>query len=225
MPGLFIAIEGIDGSGKTSVAKMLATALIAAGRNVVLTREPGGTAIGEQIRNVVLSESSIGMTPETETLLFAAARAQHVAEIIKPALAHDRMVICDRYVDSSLAYQWGGRGLSKELILSVQGMATNGIMPDLRILLDVPVELAMRRRFADSNRSNRLDNEQVQFYERVRAAYLALATSDSKGWLVVDAERDLQEISLEVFRLVESARNLLFGHATGTASVDWRDPR
>ncbi len=225
MPGLFIAIEGIDGSGKTTVAEMLATALTVAGRDVILTREPGGTAIGEQIRTVVLSESSIGMTPETETLLFAAARAQHVAEIIRPALAHDRTVICDRYVDSSLAYQWGGRGLSKTSILSVQEMATGGIMPDLRILLDVPVELAMRRRFADSNRSNRLDNEQVQFYERVRAAYLALAATDPAGWLVVDAQRDAQAISLEVLQHVEPARHRNFSHATRAARVGWKEPK
>lgn len=223
MPGLFIAIEGIDGSGKSSVSEALASSLVAKGRNVVLTREPGGTAIGEQIRTIVLSENSTGMTPETETLLFAAARAQHVAEVINPSLARNDIVICDRYIDSSLAYQWGGRGLTKESILTVQALATGGLMPDLRILLDLPVKFALGRRFADSDRSNRLDNEHVQFYERVRAAYLTLAAMDAPGWMVVNAERPQKEVAVDVIRRVESAINQHFGYAT-MAHVDWRKP-
>ena len=129
--GAFIALEGIDGSGKSTVAERLADLVRGAGAEVVLTREPGGTVIGERIRQLLLDVHSTGMVPATEALLFAAARAQHVAEIIKPALDRCAIVIIDRYVDSSLAYQWGGRGLERDEVESIQRMATCGVTPDL----------------------------------------------------------------------------------------------
>ena len=152
--GRFIVLEGPEGAGKSVQANRLAAFLRAAGRTVVQTREPGGTAIGDEIRAVLLSPREEQVMPETEVLLLAAGRAQHVRETIQPALARGDDVICDRYVDSTLAYQGGGRGLPLETLVPIQAYATGGLMPDLRILLDLPVEEGLRRRFADPESVN-----------------------------------------------------------------------
>jgi dTMP kinase len=154
---VFIALEGIDGSGKSTIADRLVVAFQEAGEKAVLTREPGGTAIGEQIRTVLLGQASTSMLPVTEMLLFAAARAQLVGEVIRPALADGMIVVIDRFSDSSLAYQWGARGLDKRVVAFVQELATGGLEPDLKILLDLPVETALGRRMAESQDVNRLD--------------------------------------------------------------------
>lgn len=194
LSGLLIALEGTEGSGKTTLSKRLASALRALGREVIVTREPGGTPIGEQIRAVLFGPASGAMTAETEALLFAAARAQHVADIIRPALDRGAVVITDRFTDSSLAYQWGGRGLPFDLVVAAQGLATGGLEPDRKLLLDLPVGAGLRRRLANEAETNRLDNETIQFHERVRDAYHSLARADPGRWRIVDASRSEDEV-------------------------------
>jgi dTMP kinase len=187
LAGAFIAIEGVDGSGKSTIAKRLVHALQEEGKRVILTREPGGTTIGEQIRLVLLGPASSSVLPATEMLLFAAARAQLVGEVIGPALRDGLVVVSDRFSDSSLAYQWGARGLDKEAVSLAQILATGGLEPDLKILLDLPIEAALKRRMAEAHEVNRLDREMVQFHSRVRDAYHVLVEADKARWRVIDA--------------------------------------
>nr|MBA2247684.1 dTMP kinase [Chloroflexia bacterium] len=147
--GAFIVLEGPEGGGKTVQARRLATTLERAGHRVVLTREPGGTAVGEAVRGILLGHHDYAILPETEALLMSAARAQHVREVIVPAQERGAVVVCDRYVDSTYAYQGGGRHLERNALATVQGFATGGIEPDLKLLLDLPVEIGLRRRHAD----------------------------------------------------------------------------
>ena len=144
------------------------------------------------------------MLPTTEMLLFAAARAQHVGELVRPALAEGLTVVADRFVDSSLAYQWGGRGLEKRAVDLAIELATDGLEPDLRILLDLPVESALRRRMADWNETNRMDRESIMFHGRVRDAYHSLVAADPARWSVVDADRAVDDVSAAVWRAVVS---------------------
>lgn len=168
----------------------------------LLTREPGGTAIGEQIRVVLLGQASSSMLPATEMLLFAAARAQHVGEVIRPALAQGFIVVTDRFSDSSLAYQWGARGLSKRDVSLTQELATDGLEPDLKILLDLPVDMALRRRMSNSNDVNRLDREEIEFHARVRDAYHSLVAADPARWRVINADRAEDDVWADVWRTV-----------------------
>ena len=204
--GRFIVFEGPEGAGKSVQANRLAALLRAEGRTVVQTREPGGTAIGDEIRSVLLKPRDGEVMPETEVLLLAAGRAQHVRERILPALARGEDVICDRYVDSTLAYQGGGRGLPRETLLPIQTYATGGLTPDLRILLDLPVEEGLRRRFADPESVNRIDQDDLAFHRRVRAAYLDLVAADPAGWAVIDASRSIEAVGADV---VASVRDRL----------------
>ena len=168
------------------------------GYEVVETREPGGTAIGERIRKVLLGSAGDAMLPQTEALLFAASRAQHVGELILPALQRGAIVISDRFTDSSLAYQWGGRGLPLEAVLGIQGVATGGLEPDMKLLFELPAELAMSRRRANDGDNNRLDEEALDFYRRVAASYRALMAEDSERWRAIDASRSPDEVWLQV---------------------------
>jgi dTMP kinase len=201
--GVFIVFEGPEGAGKSTQARLLAARLEGQGCEVVLTREPGGTPIAEQVRTILLDQANCAMLPETEALLYSAARAQHVGDVIRPALARGAVVVCDRFADSTLAYQGGGRGLSMADLRAVQRLATGGLTPTLRILVDVPVEVGLHRRFGAANEVNRLDVAGVEFHRRVRAAYLALAREDASSWVIVDgtgevdvvAERIMQEVA------------------------------
>ena len=202
---MLIALEGIDGSGKSTIAQRLVPALQQAGRAAMLTREPGGTPIGEQIRTVLIGQTSSSMLPETEMLLFAAARAQHVGEVIRPALAKGFVVVTDRFTDSSLAYQWGGRGLAKRDVDMAQELATGGLEPDLKLLLDLPVETALRRRMANARDVNRLDREAIEFHTRVRDAYHTLVATDPARWHVINADRGEEEVWVDAWRSVVSS--------------------
>ena len=213
--GLLIALEGIDGSGKSTVAEHLAFKLRAAGVSTILSREPGGTAIGEAIRGLLLHQGSSAMLPATEMLLFAAARAQHVGEVIEPALADGISVVTDRFSDSSLAYQWGARGLDRRDVELGIKLATNGTAPDLKILLDLPVEVALRRRMANSIEVNRLDRESIIFHTRVRDAYHSLVAADPARWCVIDADRSSGEVLADAWRAVVS-QGLVANHAPPT---------
>lgn len=203
MSGLFIVFEGPEGAGKSTQAGLLADALQARGVSVLLTREPGGTAIGEQLRRVLLDPNSCAMLAETEALLYAAARAQHVGEVLRPALGQGLVVVCDRFVDSSLAYQGGGRGLPMRPLKQIQQLATQGLAPDLRFLLDLPVPLGLSRRFAESAVVNRLDRADRSFHERVREEYLRLARADPAMWAVVDASNPPEVVAQRVFQVVQ----------------------
>jgi len=187
----FVVFEGPEGGGKTTQVARLAARLRAQGYEVVETREPGGTRVGNEIRAILLGlGEDYAILPETEVLLLAAARAQHVREVIQPALARNAWVLCDRYADSTYAYQGGGRGLDLAPLRDIQEFATNGLMPDLRLLLDVPVEIGLKRRHADPASVNRIDLADLSFHERVRSAFLALAADSPDHWLVIDARRD-----------------------------------
>ena len=185
---MFVTFEGVDGSGKSTQARLLVEALRTEGRDVVATREPGGTELGERVRDLLLHGN--GLSPWAEATLFAAARAQLVEEVIRPALARGADVVCDRYLDSSLAYQGIGRELGVDRVLELNLVATGGLLPDRTFLLDVPVEEAARRRGADSDR---LEAEGREFAERVGIAYRELAAAFPRRIVRVDATRPPEE--------------------------------
>lgn len=192
---MFVSFEGIDGSGKSTQAQLLAARLRAAGREVVLTREPGGTPLGESIRELLLHAGDVA--PWAEAALFAASRAQHVAELIRPSLARGAVVVCDRYVDSSVAYQGGARGLGVDDVLELNLAAVGGLLPDVTFLLVLdPAEAARRMGTAP----DRIEREDAAFRERVDAAYRSLAERDPERIVVLDATRPPEELAEEVER-------------------------
>ena len=187
--GVFITLEGPDGSGKSSLMPRLAEILRARGCDVLTTREPGSTPLGEQMRRLVLdTEPRIDRTGRADALLFAASRAQHVAEVIEPALARGAVVICDRYADSSLAYQGAGSGVPMDELRAVQHFATGGLAPDLTILLDLPVEAGLGRKADEVTRFEAYQD--LAYHERVRAAFLGFAAAEPDRYVVVDATGD-----------------------------------
>jgi dTMP kinase len=184
--GLFITLEGPDGSGKSSLLPRLVEVLAAAGCEVVATREPGSTPLGEQVRALVLdTEPRIDRTGRADALLFAASRAQHVDEVIRPALDRGAIVVCDRYADSSLAYQGAGSGVPMDELRAVQHFATAGLVPDLTILLDLPVEIGLGRKSDEITRFEAFQD--VAYHERVRDAFLRFAAEEPERYAVVDA--------------------------------------
>jgi dTMP kinase len=199
MGPLFLVVEGMDGAGKSTQIDRLARWLTEVGSPPVVTREPGATAIGERIREILLDPASAAMDPRTEALLYAADRAQHAAEVIRPALAAGRVVISDRYVDSSLAYQGLARGLGVERILDLNMWATGDLLPDLVILLDVAPELARAR----SGATDRIELEDEAFHRRVADAYWALARTYPERFATVDASAPPDAIEAEIRRHVE----------------------
>lgn len=200
----FITLEGPEGAGKSRQAAFLRDYLEERGWSVLLTREPGGTPLGDEVRQILLHAEDLAIRPETEVLLLAAGRAQHVRDRILPALEAGTAVVCDRYVDSTYAYQGGGHGISLDLLRPIQAFATGGLAPDLRILLDVPVEIGLARRHADEASVNRIDLAPVAFHERVRDMFLQLAGEDPDGWTVIDARDDMASVAKKVHTDIES---------------------
>lgn len=200
----FITLEGPEGAGKSIQARMLATFLEEQGWKVLLTREPGGTRVGDEIRHILLHAEDLALLPETEVLLLAAGRAQHVREKILPALDAGTVVISDRYVDSTYAYQGGGHGLSMEGLRPIQEYATGGLEPDLRLLIDVPIEIGLRRRHAEEGSVNRIDLAPDAFHDRVRRAFLDMARANPDGWSVIDGRDDVASVARKVHTEVES---------------------
>ncbi|HEX6328982.1 MAG TPA: dTMP kinase [Jiangellaceae bacterium] len=202
--GVFIAIEGGDGSGKSTQARLLARRLRDAGREVVLTYEPGDTRIGTDVRRLVLDVASEGLDARAEALLYAADRAEHVAATIRPALERGAVVITDRYVDSSIAYQGAGRGLGVDEIAALSAFATDGLLPDLTVVLDVPEDI---RRPRITGLGDRLEREAAEFHETVRQAYLRRAAADPDRYLVVDASRPPADLADLIAEHVEKVVN------------------
>ncbi|CAA9550703.1 MAG: Thymidylate kinase [uncultured Thermomicrobiales bacterium] len=224
MAGLFIALEGPEGAGKSTQALRLAARLRTLGRDVLVSREPGGTALGQELRRLVLDRESHAILAETEALLYAADRAEHVGRVLRPARDCGAIVVCDRFVDSSLAYQGAGRGLDVIQLRALQNFATGGMEPDLRLLLDLPVGVGLARRFGSGGEVNRLDAEGIAFHERVRAAYLAAAAASPIAWAVVDAAESVDEVARRVEEMVVERLGDRLGPATpsvaGSATVD-----
>jgi dTMP kinase len=198
---MFITLEGPEGSGKTSHIPSLVEHLREKGFTVFATREPGGTSIGEQIREVIHDLKNEEMHPRTETLLYQAARAQIVEQVIKPRLANGEIVISDRYYDSTIAYQGYGHQQDLEQIRGLVKYATGGLTPDLTILLDVDVEEGLGRKKKD-NEWNRLDAYQVEFHQRVRAGYLEMVIQEPARWVVVDAGQQWDGVQQELRRVI-----------------------
>ncbi|SFB51169.1 dTMP kinase [Azotobacter beijerinckii] len=193
MSGLFITLEGPEGAGKSTNREYLAEGLRTGGREVVLTREPGGTPLAERIRELLLAPSSELMAVDTELLLVFAARAQHLAEVIRPALARGAVVLCDRFTDASYAYQGGGRGVPEARIATLENFVQGDLRPDLTLVFDLPVEVGLARAAA-RGRLDRFEQEGRAFFEAVRQAYLHRAASDPARYRVVDAGRPLAEV-------------------------------
>ena len=200
---LFITFEGGEGSGKSTILRKIDEKLRADGYETVLTREPGGTPIAEQIRNVILDKSNTKMDGRTEALLYAASRRQHLVEKVWPALKEGKVVLCDRYLDSSLAYQGGARGLGVDNVLNVNLFATEGTYPDLTLLFDLKPEVGLARIAANQNREvNRLDLEKIDFHNNVRAAFLSLAERYPDRYVIINADQPIEKVFEDVYKAI-----------------------
>lgn len=198
---MFISLEGPEGSGKTSHIPQLVKFLQKLGYRVTSTREPGGTSIGDQIREVILSNKNTEMHPRTEILLFQASRSQLVEQIIIPHLTRGEVVICDRYADSTIAYQGYGHQVDLEKLYAIVEFATGGLKPDLSILLDLPVETGLKRRQKDGD-INRLDAFVLEFHQRVRAGYHEITRQEPQRWAVIDANRPFNHVQQDLRKVI-----------------------
>jgi dTMP kinase len=219
--GLFIAFEGGDGAGKSTQAARLAEALQSRGHTVLRTREPGGTPIGEKLRSLVLDHGHGHIDAHTEALIFAASRAAHATQVIRPALERGDIVLTDRYIDSSVAYQGAGRGLGEDAVRSLNEWATSGLQPHLTVLLDVDPAVGRRRRTAGEAAEDRLESEADDFHTRIREAFLQLSRSRPESYLVLPAHHSVGELAEQILKRVES---LLAAQPGGPADVPAHAP-
>ena len=200
---MFITFEGPEGSGKTSVITRICAMLEKDGYSIVRTREPGGTPIAEQIRNVILDKNNKELDPRAEALLYAASRRQHLVEKVWPALKEGKIVICDRFLDSSLAYQGGARGLGVDEVLNINLFATENTYPDLTLLFDLDPEIGLKRIAANANREvNRLDLEKLSFHKNVRQTFLELAKRYKDRYVVLDASLPLEQVVNNAYKVI-----------------------
>jgi dTMP kinase len=202
MSGRFVTVEGIEGAGKTSCLTFLRSRLEAAGKRVVQTREPGGTPLGEEVRDLLLDHRADGMTDDAELLLVFAARAEHVARVIRPALAAGDWVICDRFTDATYAYQGGGRGIENERIAVLEHWVQGNLRPDLTVVLDVPVDIGLARAGARSA-PDRFESEQAAFHAAVRDTYLRIAAREPERVRLVDAARPLAAVQASLAQAID----------------------
>jgi len=204
--GLFITFEGLEGSGKSTQLGLLASKLKEENLDILATREPGGTRIGEQIRSITHNRENVDLTAVSEAYLMAASRAQHVREIIRPAIQAGKIVLCDRFIDSSLAYQGYGRQLGEVAILELNHMALDGLTPDFTFFLDVAVETGMKRRNGNA-KIDRLDLQQKDFYIRVNAGYQELVRKYPERIIVVDANGSIEDTANSVYRIFKEKKS------------------
>ena len=197
LKGQFITVEGIEGVGKSTNLNFIHDYLAAAGKNVILTREPGGTPLGENIRELLLSNKNHGMADDTELLLMFAARAEHLASVIRPALDKGLWVLCDRFTDATYAYKGGGRGIAPRRIGALEEWVQRGLQPDLTLLLDAPVDVGLQRAGKRST-PDRFETEKHAFFERVRQSYLEQAQRNQKRFYVIDARQPLDAVQRDL---------------------------
>lgn len=203
MTGKFITLEGIEGAGKSSQLAFIKAWLERAGKTVLQTREPGGTPLGEKIREVLLDHRNDAMAADTELLLMFAARAQHLAQVVRPALARGEWVLCDRFTDATYAYQGGGRGIARERIAALETWVQGELRPHLTVLLDVPVDVGLARA-GQRSEPDRFERERAEFFTRVRAAYLQLAREHAARYRVVDASQPLAAVQQQLENILEA---------------------
>jgi dTMP kinase len=208
MRGKLITFEGIDGSGKTTQINMLNNYLSTKGYDVVLTREPGGTPLGDIIREVLLNPENKGMSAKAETMLFLASRAELVAKVIAPALKKGKVVVCDRFYDSTIVYQGIARSLGIEKILDVSLWATSGIKPDLTFLLSVNIDASESRMILGTKVRDRIENEEKDFKQKIQEGYLEIAKKNKNRFVVIDGDKDIESIFVVVKKYVNKLLNL-----------------
>lgn len=202
MKGIFITFEGGEGSGKTTIIKRLTEELTQKGYSVVCTREPGGSKIAEGIRNIILDKENTEMDYMTEALLYAASRAQHLSEKVKPALKEGKVVLCDRYLDSSLAYQGYARGLGIDRVYDINLYATEGLLPNLTLFVDIAPSVGLDRIKQNHREEDRLDKEKIDFHERVHSGYIEVARRFPERIKVVDGEQSVEEVYADVQKII-----------------------
>lgn len=203
MKGKFITVEGIEGVGKTTNMDFIHQQLLAAGKDVVVTREPGGTPLGEAIRGLLLDPEYTGMDSTCELQLMFAARAEHLAHVIRPALEKGQWVLCDRFTDATYAYQGGGRRIDTEIIARLEELVQGDFRPDITLLLDVPVEVGLARA-GERGKLDRFEQEKVEFFERVRQAYLDMAEQYTDRYRVIDASQPLEQVQQQLELVLQS---------------------
>jgi dTMP kinase len=204
MTGKFISIEGIEGAGKSTQLAFIQRYLTDKRQKLVVTREPGGTDLGEQIRTLLLTPTDTAMAVDTELLLMFAARAEHIAQVIKPALERDDWVLSDRFVDATFAYQGGGRGIDLHRINALSDWALQGLQTDVTFLFDLPVELGQQRVLSRNQGVDRFEQEKVDFFQRIRESYLQRAQHDPNRIKVIDASKTIVEIELQLTTLLDN---------------------
>jgi dTMP kinase len=204
LPGFFISLEGPEGAGKSTQAELLAENLKKAGLQVILTKEPGEGNIGGQIRRLILDPENTELKPKAEAMLYAADRAQHVESLLLPALAAGKIVICDRYVDSNLAYQGYGRGMDLDFLLEINQMATEGLMPELTVFLDLAPEAGLKRALKRSG-ADRMEQEKLDFHQRLYQGYKELAAKNPERIAVIKADQSQEEIAGQIEKICWSA--------------------
>ena len=205
---MFITFEGPDGSGKSTIIKKVYEKLINDGFDIVLTREPGGTPIAEKIRDIILDNSNVALDARTEALLYAASRRQHLVEKIRPALKEGKIVLCDRFLDSSLAYQGGGRNLGVQNVLNINLFATENTYPDLTLFFDINPELGLKRVSQDKKRvADRLDNENENFHEKVYSTFKEIVNTNSQRIITIDASKSIEEVTECAYKTIKEKLN------------------
>ena len=203
MVGKFISIEGVEGAGKSTQVSFIQDYLTNLGKIVVVTREPGGTELSEKIRNLLLEPSSNSMANDTELLLMFASRAEHVSKVINPALQRGEWVLCDRFLDATYAYQGGGRGIQRQRIQQIADWTLRGLIPDLTLLFDLPVELGLERVLERKEDMDRFEQEKIDFFQKIRKSYLKSAKAEPNRIKIVDASLSITEIQEQLTQLIE----------------------